>query len=588
MCQAGWWPAGEGQACTEESGWCCNPDNDPLGPWCVTQGGCHGRERDYCRPQNTERVSPTTLKGCTCRSDSVPDCATTSNGYCCNPNDDPNGNWCFTDGKCGGLEYDYCRVPTVPVDCKMAEWSEWSQCSTSCDEGQRLRRRKVLQAGAVGGKECEAHSKETEDCEVVPCHTTTSTTTIMFPIVIQTLTHLKYFAKPELCLGVADAMVRNGNVPVLSQCSAPNPGMHFILPAGGVGPIKWAAFPDMCLNSPGGAQLQWWNCAASHEANIQFILPEDGEGPIRAQKTKMCVAVAKTTSNLDAALVELRNCPEDDADVADPELSWQLDFKDCAVGEWSRWSDCSVPCGGGRTRRVKMDSPDLANAPGTEEACGGVMSQEADCNVQACEHNFGHRPKQDPHPQFIRVGEDKCLAYTGSTTGGVATSPGNFILADCIVSPHQLFMVNKNSEQASIRWAADMQQCIDAVDGSELSLKECTSGQGLDFVFTNGRICSAGSGQECLEVPAAGAKDGLQIQVGDCSTGDACAELWAHTLECQYGTWSEWGACSDSCGKGTRTRRRSASGPLEGMEACERRGVAELISQPCNDFACPG
>lgn len=113
ICQERWRAVGDGHCANEENGWCCNPDEDKYGPWCLTVGRCMGRIWDYCRPATRAKVAPETKQGCKCAPPLVPiACARKEVGYCCNPDGDPNGPWCRTESSCSGSSYDYCVPPT--------------------------------------------------------------------------------------------------------------------------------------------------------------------------------------------------------------------------------------------------------------------------------------------------------------------------------------------------------------------------------------------------------------------------------------------------------------------------------------------
>mmetsp|Transcript_64305 Transcript_64305/g.207164 ORF Transcript_64305/g.207164 Transcript_64305/m.207164 type:complete len:534 (+) Transcript_64305:89-1690(+) len=57
--------------------------------------------------------APRTQNGCLCHVSTNSKCGTVQNGFCCNPDSNPNGTWCFTDGACNGKDRDYC-IPKPP------------------------------------------------------------------------------------------------------------------------------------------------------------------------------------------------------------------------------------------------------------------------------------------------------------------------------------------------------------------------------------------------------------------------------------------------------------------------------------------
>jgi len=76
-----------------------------------------------------------------------------------------------TDGGkvCPALREDErCNIFPCPVDCKVSDWSPWTECSASCGGGKAFRYRRVDQQPKAGGLACPILSLW-RDCAVAPC-----------------------------------------------------------------------------------------------------------------------------------------------------------------------------------------------------------------------------------------------------------------------------------------------------------------------------------------------------------------------------------------------------------------------------------
>lgn len=54
------------------------------------------------------------------------------------------------------------------VDCKWAEWSDWSVCTVTCDGGLQFRSRNKTEA-MHNGEECVGSANETKSCNTQEC-----------------------------------------------------------------------------------------------------------------------------------------------------------------------------------------------------------------------------------------------------------------------------------------------------------------------------------------------------------------------------------------------------------------------------------
>merc|ERR1719318_2037260 len=70
---------------------------------------------------------------------------------------------------CPALEEEEpCNTDQCPVDCEVEDWSSWSECSATCGGGTRTRERKVVQEPENGGAACQDREEE-ESCKTEQC-----------------------------------------------------------------------------------------------------------------------------------------------------------------------------------------------------------------------------------------------------------------------------------------------------------------------------------------------------------------------------------------------------------------------------------
>ena len=59
---------------------------------------------------------------------------------------------------------------------------------------------------------------------------------------------------------------------------------------------------------------------------------------------------------------------------------------DCVLSDWSEWSTCDKPCGGGQTTRTRKVVTELAF---NGKPCDGLLKETKACNLSDCEEPVG-------------------------------------------------------------------------------------------------------------------------------------------------------------------------------------------------------
>ena len=63
-----------------------------------------------------------------------------------------------------------CNTQSCPVDCAVSEWSNWGECSASCGGGSQTQTRTVVTPSENGGTECPVLTQN-QSCNTQPCNT---------------------------------------------------------------------------------------------------------------------------------------------------------------------------------------------------------------------------------------------------------------------------------------------------------------------------------------------------------------------------------------------------------------------------------
>ena len=328
-----------------------------------------------------------------------------------------------------------------PTDCQVGSWTNWSDCSVSCGQGSKTRTRPVVITPQSGGLPCQELT-QTVACENKPC--------------------------PQDC-EVTD----------------------------------WTEFSQCTASCDGGTQYR-----------LRFIKsPPIGDG------------------GLCPSLIETRACNIDPCPT------------DCQVSQWSDWSVCSVPCGGGSTTRAR-----IVTIPATFGACP-PLTETLPCNTQEC-------PVDCQVSNWSNYSEcdQPCGGGTQLRTREITMYP------------------NTTGEQCPILF--DTRMCNDF----SCTAEDCIMGSWNDW-----SSCSNTCGDTNQSRERQILHDGSKHNCSNLSQTRPCNNPQC-PRNCEVTPWSDWSACNALCGGGHQHQTRYIKVYAENGGTCTEPLINE---RPCNTEPCP-
>ncbi|XP_061579008.1 thrombospondin type-1 domain-containing protein 7B [Cololabis saira] len=320
-----------------------------------------------------------------------------------------------------GYIVEVCHIP-CPLDCKLSDWSAWSDCSASYGSGLKTRSRWLREKAFNGGRPCPKldMKNQAQVHEAVPCSGETS--------------HYEWRIEPwSICnINTVDNLpacgegVQSRKIRCVKRSTVNGDQRHVddSLCDGEEMPpraqVCYLACPDDCVTAPWGA---WSNCplqcdpgATRNRSRHILRLPasEDMLCPELVQ-TEQCVlnstcytyeykvsewSTCQLSDNAicgEGAQLRLLDCVRSDAKIVElrecEQLGlinkWRLFEKcvvecpiNCLLSDWSPWADCSLSCGSQghlvRTRRM------LQEARQGGRPCPSQLTQTKPCPITPC------------------------------------------------------------------------------------------------------------------------------------------------------------------------------------------------------------
>eukprot|EP00928_Gymnodinium_smaydae_P045587 TRINITY_DN3036_c0_g4_i1.p1 TRINITY_DN3036_c0_g4~~TRINITY_DN3036_c0_g4_i1.p1 ORF type:complete len:1748 (-),score=359.16 TRINITY_DN3036_c0_g4_i1:118-5361(-) len=286
---------------------------------------------------------------------------------------------------------------------------------------------------------------------------------------------------------------------------------------------------------------------------------------------------------------------------------------DCATSEWQEWTTCSATCGEGQHERMRRIISD-ANSGGA--ACNESLQEVATCTLAPCAKQDCLLDPWGPwsacdvgstqryRSRLIRVpalGEGSpCAGNLRETlpcpevkvtecTLGIWT-PWTSCDKDC--DGGQQFRTRSvvTADDGTCVWTGDKDAAsVPLRDTRECNAQPCdTTSDCLLYDWSAWSPCSTKCGQgtvsrnRSVKRPASGQGQGCS---GDLQELQECQGEECVTVDCKWGEWYTWSACSASCGLGTKRRSRVVvQAPRLNGALCEPLDKSEV--KECEIQAC--
>ncbi|VDI26618.1 Hypothetical predicted protein, partial [Mytilus galloprovincialis] len=439
---------------------------------------------------------------------------------------------------CPGNDVDYknCTMIMCPVDGFWAAWSPWSDCSVTCENGTQYRTRKC-NAPEYDGADCPGDDREVRGCFPKMCP------------VDGYWTEWKSWSECSATCGYGNRNhSRTCIEPLYEGTPCPGPDSEieacnsFSCPIDGSWKL-WESWSDCSTTCGGGGRNRTRECNEAMHGGVDGVWLEWAAWSDCSlscamgwqSRNRTCLGPFYGGDNCTGDISEVQDCMLVECPV---DGVWQ---------PWSLWDSCNITCGGGGQNRYRTCiQPQFGGAP-----CNGSDIDYKDCNTHHCPVNG---------TWYAWSNWTDCTTTCG---GGLQTR-------------------NRTCEQPLYGGY----YC----EGPDEEIRNCSTHNcpvdGYWEDWTDWAICpvTCGGGRHnrsrtCVE-PLYGGQycDGNSSEIQDCNVQDC-------PVDGQWDLWTDWSDCTLTCGSGTQMRNRTCVNPKFGGSSCIGESTEE---QTCNKHHCPG
>jgi Spondin-like TSP1 domain/Thrombospondin type 1 domain len=463
------------------------------------------------------------------------------------------------------LEKKECMNKRCPENCEVSKWGEWSACSKECGGGQRTRTRTVTKPKLYDGDPCPP-LVEVSKCNEQPC-----------PQHCEVTDWFPWTQCSATCGPGTQTRARSVLAPALhggTECPEP------------LKEEKACEVTPCPVHCEVTAWSDWSTCSATC-------------GPGTQTRSRSVVKEAASGG---------RACPSP-GELTETRPCTERACNDCKVSEWTDWSACTKACGGGgsqtRTRTI------TAQAEKGGAACPTQLTEERECGKAPCATDCVVSAWSDwsscSKPCDTGTQTRTRTVASAATNGGAACpalveqrecntqacgrdcqlsewSAWSSCSAEC--GPGQQTKTRSILAQPANGGVAcppssqltEMQLCND----KPCAAKDCVLTQWSEWSACS-KTCGGGSQSRTRQVATPAANGGApcdsnQREERACNTA-ACA------VDCTLTAWTDWSSCSKACGGGSQSRTRQVATPAaNGGTPCDSNQREE---RACNTGGCP-
>jgi len=453
------------------------------------------------------------------------------------------------------IDTEPCVKEDCSVDCVVSDWEDWSTCDKDCGGGYKTRNRKIITQPLGAGYQCP-ELQQSMPCNTQVCDKDCKVTDFS-----------EWSQCSQSCGTGSQYRVRNilenpmGNgavCPSLIEYQDCNEGTC----ASNCIVSDWSDWSS-CRNDAGNAI----SCGGGYQVRTRNIISTGTSECPNLSETRQC---------------GIEECPVD-----------------CTVTNWSNWSECDQPCGGGFQIRTR-DISQFPNAFG--KACP-VLVDTQQCNTDICSSENSQVSDWSEWSACTGCGDQLQTRTRHIVKAGIDSA--NVLLSesrpcqnagcpvDCILSEWSNWSACDKlcgtGQQTRDRFIIQHAENGGAQCGNLQDIRNCNE----QSCPINCVVSDWGDWSKCDKDCGGGwSRRERTITTEPQYGGDTCPSLTedkpcntqACPVDCVVSDWSNWSECDKECGGGNSIRTRIVlTEPQNGGAVCP----VLIDSQPCNTQICP-